>query len=53
MRTCPKCGRTIVVNTNTGCLLTHGPSTIVGPYDVCPGSNTQVEDPAPIDVTGN
>jgi len=47
MRTCPKCGWTIVVDPETGCLLTHGPETIVGPYNICPGSGLQVEPPTP------
>lgn len=47
---CPVCGNTIMVDSDTGELLPHGPETKEGPYGICSGSGTQVEPPKPYEV---
>jgi hypothetical protein len=41
---CSVCGCSIIVGPD-GCLLTHGPESIKGPYELCSGSGTRVETP--------
>ena len=51
MKMCPLCGNTIMVDPDSGKLLTHGPETKDGPYDICSGSGLQVEPPKEDEVT--
>ena len=45
MKICSVCGWLIAIDEKTGCLLTHGPESMVNWSPICSGSGMQVELP--------